>query len=100
MTQDELLKQIEQKDKLLAEWLTWNDQEKTSQAELAQASADQLASSDKLIRDQAIVIAERTQERDEARKELNRQQVASWLEKALWGVAGIGGGYLLVRLTK
>lgn len=99
MTRDELLKQIIDKDRLLNEWLTWQEKVKTSQAERDQASAEQLASRDKLIRDQAIALKASTQERDHAKAELERQQVTGWLEKALWGLGGFGLGYVAGDLT-
>lgn len=100
MTQAELLKLIEQKDSLLAEWLTWHDKVTTSQAELARTSADQLASRDKLIADQGIVIAERTKERDDALAEVNRQKVMGWLEKLLYGFGGASAGYAVGHFVK
>ncbi len=77
MTRDELLTQIESKDKLLAEWLTWQEKVKTSQAELAQASSEQLASRDKLIRDQGFVI-----------EGYKTQQAMGWIERSAWALGG------------
>lgn len=99
MTRDELMKQIEQKDALMREVLVWKQEEKISREESERASEEQLASRDKLIRDQALALKAVTQERDEAKAELGRQQVTGWLEKALWGLGGLGLGYVAGDLT-
>jgi len=99
MTQDELLKLTKDKDCLLLDWLNWSEKEKALRKERDEASAEQLASRDKLIRDQAIALKAVTQERDDAKAELGRQQLMGWLERGLWGLGGLGLGYVTGDLT-
>lgn len=99
MTRDELLTQIADKDKLLAEWLAWHDKVTTSQAEQEQAWTERVASRDKLIADQEVVIVARTKERDDALARLQRQEALGWLERGLWALGGAGFGYAVGDLT-
>ena len=88
MTAPQLMQVIDEKDKLLAEWLTWQEQEKISQAELVLAWEAKLASRDKLIRDQGFVI-----------EGYKTQKALGWVERILWGVGGVGVGYTVRALT-
>lgn len=128
MTPEQLRQAIADKDKLLSEWITrglqWIRDKQQFQTDLTnlqatstkqtatikdlttsldaqdKASQDQLASRDRLIQDQATVIKERTQERDDARAELGRQKAEGWLEKLLYAFGGLGLGYTAGHFTK
>lgn len=100
MTREELLKQIAEKDKLLNEWLTWQEEVKISQAEQEQAHKEQLASRDKLITDYRITLAATEQERDQYKAEIDQQAVMGWLERLLWGLGGTGLGFTAGHFTK
>ncbi len=77
MTRDELLQVISDKDSLLLEWLTWSEREKALRKEQDEASAKQLQSRDKLIRDQSLVI-----------DGYKSQEAMTWLERTLWALGG------------
>jgi len=83
MTRAELLTQIADKDSLILEWLTWSEKEKALRKEQDEAYREQLSSRDKLIRDQALVIAG-----------YQSQEAMGWLERALWGLGGAGVGFV------
>lgn len=110
MTRAELLMQIEQKDKLIAEWVKrgeqWKEDKKqlqtlsdnqtntikdltTSLKDQKQASDRQLESRDKVIADQEAVIADY-----EAKESL------AWIEKILWTLGGAGIGYFVGGLGR
>ena len=109
MTRAELLTQIEEKDRLLADWLTLYEQLTMEQNELTkalsdyrellqkakalqkeheEASADQLASRDKVIADQEAVI-------DDYRS----KESLAWIEKIIWALGGAGLGFTGGSLT-
>lgn len=99
LTKDQLLKLIDDKDRLLSEWLMWHDKVMTSQAELAKASADQVATRDKLIADQKATIAALKAERDEALSELSKQKSKGVFENILSAISGAGIGFTAAKIT-